>query len=147
MSTLKMFLDEQEEVPWESLVYVTGQINYGGRVTDDQDRRCLMTILDQYYTVDVLDNSYRFSSSGTYYSPVNEGGTLDEMGEYLRALPMEEQPEVFGMHDNALVAFQVNETSRIIETVRSPSPPFLLSWMPHAFIWGTHAYLSICYAG
>ena len=28
--TLKMFLEEQEEIPWAALVYVTGQINYGG---------------------------------------------------------------------------------------------------------------------
>jgi len=27
---LKLFLDEQEEIPWEALTYVTGHINYGG---------------------------------------------------------------------------------------------------------------------
>ena len=98
------------------------QINYGGRVTDDLDRRCLMTILEQYYTVRVLDDDYRFSSSGTYYAPINGEGTLSQMGEYLKKLPMEEQPEVFGMHDNALVAFNVNETGRIVETVLSIQP-------------------------
>lgn len=46
---LKIFLDEQEEIPWEALVYVTGIINYGGRVTDDNDRRCLITTLEKYY--------------------------------------------------------------------------------------------------
>lgn len=46
---LKIFLDEQDEIPWEALVYVTGQINYGGRVTDDNDRRCLITTLEKYY--------------------------------------------------------------------------------------------------
>merc|ERR1712224_769890 len=60
---LKMFLDEQDTVPWESLVYVTGQINYGGRVTDDQDRRLLMTILAQYYTENIVSDEYKFSLS------------------------------------------------------------------------------------
>lgn len=42
---LKLFLDEQEDIPWDALVYVTGHINYGGRVTDDNDRRCLLASL------------------------------------------------------------------------------------------------------
>ena len=120
METLKMFLDEQDDVPWESLVYVTGMINYGGRVTDDNDRKCLMTILNQYYTEAVLDDDYRMSESGTYYAP--QQGSLEEMMTYIRGLPMEEQPEVFGMHDNALVAYNVSETNRIIDTVLSIQP-------------------------
>lgn len=40
---------------------------------------------------------------GNYYAPGDESITLDKMMEYIRGLPMEEQPEVFGMHDNALV--------------------------------------------
>lgn len=30
-STLKMFLLEQEHIPWAALEYVIGQVNYGGR--------------------------------------------------------------------------------------------------------------------
>ena len=35
---------------------------------------------------------------------------------------MEEQPEVFGMHDNALVAYNISETDRIIDTVLGIQP-------------------------
>ena len=120
MATLKMFLDEQETIPWESLTYVTGEINYGGRVTDDQDRRCLMCILAQYYTPRIIGDEYRFSESGKYYSPPE--GSLEAMIQYTRSLPLEEQPEVFGMHENALTAFNVNETTRVIDTVLSIQP-------------------------
>ena len=30
ITMLKLFLDEQEEIPWDALTYVTGHINYGG---------------------------------------------------------------------------------------------------------------------
>ena len=43
--------------------------NYGGRVTDDKDRRLISTILESFYTEKVLDDEYRFSESGIYYAP------------------------------------------------------------------------------
>ncbi len=48
---------------------MTGQINYGGRVTDDWDRRCLMSILGIYMNDSILKSLYRFSGSGVYFSP------------------------------------------------------------------------------
>ena len=46
------------------------QINYGGRVTDDLDRRCLMSVLRKYINPHVLSEDYKFvPTSGVYYSP------------------------------------------------------------------------------
>ena len=46
------------------------QLNYGGRVTDDLDRRCLMSVLRKYITPQVLSEDYKFvPNSGVYYSP------------------------------------------------------------------------------
>jgi dynein heavy chain len=120
MLTLKMFLEEQDEVPYAALVYVTGQINYGGRVTDDLDRRCLMSILKKYYLPDILDDSYRFTPSGTYYAPPE--GDLFSFRDYLEKLPLTEAPEVFGMHPNANITFQLQETRKMMDTILSIQP-------------------------
>ena len=56
-----MFLEEQDEIPWDAMLYVTGHINYGGRVTDDWDRVCLISILKKYYTADILEDNYQLS--------------------------------------------------------------------------------------
>ena len=78
---LKIFLDEQDEIPWDALVYVTGEINYGGRVTDDKDNRCLITILQKYYNEENLQDDYYYSDSEFYKSPPN--GKADSYREYI----------------------------------------------------------------
>lgn len=61
-----------QEVPFAALKYLTGQCNYGGRVTDDWDRRTLVTILNKFYCNDIVKkDKYCFSSSGTYYCPTD----------------------------------------------------------------------------
>eukprot|EP00873_Tetraselmis_striata_P045244 jgi/Tetstr1/465508/TSEL_010177.t1 len=115
-----MFLEEQETIPWAALEYVVGQINYGGPRHDDNDRRCLMSILRQYVTPNVLDESYKFTKSGTYYAPPE--GPLESYREYLRSLPISEAPEVFGLHPNANISFQQQESQKLVETVLGIQP-------------------------
>jgi dynein heavy chain len=100
---LKIFLDEQEDIPWDALLYVTGHINYGGRVTDDWDRRCLISLLRQYSNNDILEDGYKFSESGIYFAPTN--GSLDVYRNYIDTLPLIDNPEVFGLHENANITY------------------------------------------
>ena len=67
---LQLFVREYDQVPMEAITYLTGECNYGGRVTDDWDRRLLMTILADFYNKDIIENPrYTFSPSGKYYAP------------------------------------------------------------------------------
>lgn len=53
-----------------AITYLTGECNYGGRVTDDWDRRLLMTILADFYNKDIIETfRYPFSPSGDYCAP------------------------------------------------------------------------------
>lgn len=40
-----MFLDKYDKVPYRVIRELSGNIHYGGRVTDDWDRRTLTTLL------------------------------------------------------------------------------------------------------
>uniref|UniRef100_A0A1B6DUZ5 Dynein heavy chain region D6 P-loop domain-containing protein n=2 Tax=Clastoptera arizonana TaxID=38151 RepID=A0A1B6DUZ5_9HEMI len=67
VSQLYMFLHEYSDIPFKVLTYTAGHINYGGRVTDDWDRRCIMNILHDYYDMTVVNSSYQFDNDGIYH--------------------------------------------------------------------------------
>lgn len=100
---MKMLLKENDEIPWDSLLFVSGHINYGGRVTDDWDRRCLITILRNFYTTEILNNIYNVNDSQVYIIP--PVGTLESYREYIETLPLQDDPGVFGMHENANITY------------------------------------------
>jgi len=33
--------DKKQEIPWEAITYLIASANYGGRITDDRDRRLI----------------------------------------------------------------------------------------------------------
>jgi dynein heavy chain len=64
---LNKALDEgEEELPWETLRYLIGEAMYGGRVTDDFDRRVMNCYLQEYCGDFIFDNNQKF-----YFSRVN----------------------------------------------------------------------------
>ncbi|CAJ1051390.1 LOW QUALITY PROTEIN: dynein heavy chain 1%2C axonemal [Xyrichtys novacula] len=116
ISQLKMFLDEYHDIPFKVLKYTAGEINYGGRVTDDWDRRCLLSVLEDFYCPSVLVNDHIYSSSGVYRQIDTN---LDVKGylAYIRGLPINDTPEIFGLHDNANISFAQNETFALLGAV------------------------------
>jgi len=87
------------------------------------DRRCLITILEQYVTPAVMQQNFQFSESGHYRFPVNTtGGTLSEFREVVDNFPITEMPEVFGMHDNANMSFMQQESDALLNVVLAIQP-------------------------
>mmetsp|Transcript_28830 Transcript_28830/g.26124 ORF Transcript_28830/g.26124 Transcript_28830/m.26124 type:complete len:82 (-) Transcript_28830:1150-1395(-) len=81
MSQLKIFLEQYEEIPWDALNYMVAEANYGGRVTDPMDRRLIKIILKDFYTEDILDDKYRFSTNDLYFAPPE--GLLETYKDYI----------------------------------------------------------------
>uniref|UniRef100_A0A8C5ZKT2 Dynein axonemal heavy chain 1 n=1 Tax=Marmota marmota marmota TaxID=9994 RepID=A0A8C5ZKT2_MARMA len=121
ISQLKMFLDEYEDIPYKVLKYTAGEINYGGRVTDDWDRRCVMNILEDYYKPAVLSPDHVYSNSGIYHQ-IQPTYDLNGYLNYIKSLPLNDMPEIFGLHDNANITFAQNETFALLGSIIQLQP-------------------------
>uniref|UniRef100_A0A8C0VUI2 Dynein axonemal heavy chain 1 n=1 Tax=Cyanistes caeruleus TaxID=156563 RepID=A0A8C0VUI2_CYACU len=116
ISQLLMFLNEYAEVPYKVLKYTAGEINYGGRVTDDWDRRCIMSILEDFYKPEVLSPDFVYSESGIY-KQISTSSDLSGYLQYVKGLPLNDSPELFGLHDNADITFAQNETFALLGAI------------------------------
>uniref|UniRef100_A0A8C4T2P1 Dynein axonemal heavy chain 12 n=1 Tax=Erpetoichthys calabaricus TaxID=27687 RepID=A0A8C4T2P1_ERPCA len=113
---LQLFVNEYEHVPFEAITYLTGECNYGGRVTDDWDRRLLLTLLDNFYNPQIIENPrYSFSASGNYCSPPK--GTYEDYIEFIKNLPFSQHPEVFGMHENVDISKDLQQTKILFDSL------------------------------
>jgi len=54
-------LNDYDVTPWNALTYLTRECHYGGKVTDDWDRRVMSSIIDSFYNEKVLKENYYLS--------------------------------------------------------------------------------------
>jgi len=117
MLQLESFLEKYDHVPYKVLEHLTGHINYGGRITDDWDRRLVMTMLARFMTPDILGDDYELAPGDLYRSP--PPGARAEYLQMIQAMPHNPHPSMFGLHENADIACAQNETNAMCETLLS----------------------------
>jgi dynein heavy chain, axonemal len=116
-----VLLDEYVDTPWEALKYLIAEANYGGRVTDDWDRRVLRSYINGSFHDDAVKTpQYPLSTLHGYYIP--DAPDLQGFKEYIATIPAVDKPELFGQHPNADIASQIRESGTILETLLSLQP-------------------------
>ena len=96
---LAMFLDLYEATPYAALNYCFAQCNYGGRVTDDKDRRCLVTILKRFFNPSILEEGKELLPGSDVWVCPPDGGHESYI-EFIDKLPLVADPALF-MNQNA----------------------------------------------
>lgn len=102
----KAYENRDEMIPWGSLKYLIGDAMYGGRVSDDLDRRVLVTYLHEFMGDFLFDEHqhFYFSRLGFDYD-LPEWGPLDSYINKVESLPLTNGPAVFGLHPNAEIGY------------------------------------------
>ncbi|XP_070548103.1 dynein axonemal heavy chain 8-like [Ptychodera flava] len=111
-------IDPKKGVSWNTVRYMLGEVQYGGRVTDDYDKRLLNTFAKVWFGENIFPESFCFYTG--YKIPRCK--TVQEYMEYIETLPLVDTPEVFGLHTNADITYQSNTAKEIMDTIVNIQP-------------------------
>lgn len=103
---------------WPAIRYMLGEVQYGGRVTDDYDKRLLNTVARFYFNNKMFEEGTEFYTGYkimTYKNIEEYLGDIELMAEI-------DPPGVYGLHLNADITYQTNTTELILDTIISIQP-------------------------
>ncbi|XP_027742700.1 dynein heavy chain 5, axonemal-like isoform X4 [Empidonax traillii] len=111
-------VDIKHGVNWSCVRYMLGEVQYGGRVTDDFDKALLNTYARVWF------GEHMFSENFCFYKDyvIPKGKTVEDYLQYIEQLPVTDTPEVFGLHPNADITYQTNLANETLSTIVSIQP-------------------------
>ncbi|XP_068603948.1 LOW QUALITY PROTEIN: dynein axonemal heavy chain 5 [Brachionichthys hirsutus] len=112
-------LDAKRGVNWSCLRYMLGEVQYGGRVTDDLDKRLLNTFTHVWFSENTCSDTFSFYKG---YGVPDKAKTVLDVLRHIEALPPVDSPEVFGLHPNADITYQTNLANETLSTIISIQP-------------------------
>jgi dynein heavy chain len=108
-----------ESVPFTTLRYLISDASYGGRVTDDWDRRMLNTYIEQFMCPQAITmEGFRLSSAPDYFIPP-DAPPYQTFKDFCAHLPLDDPPEAFGQHPNADIASQIANAFSLLDNLMS----------------------------
>ncbi|XP_075704895.1 dynein axonemal heavy chain 8-like [Rhinoderma darwinii] len=114
-------LDEsgvRKGVSWSTVRYMIGEVQYGGRITDDYDKRLLNCFTKAWFSEKIFDPTFCFYTG--YKIPHCK--TVERYSNYIQSLPVIDSPQVFGLHPNADITYQSNAAADVMDTITNIQP-------------------------
>ncbi|KAI9544461.1 hypothetical protein NQZ68_001334 [Dissostichus eleginoides] len=108
----------RKDVSWVTVRYMLAEVQYGGRVTDDYDKRLLQCFARVWFSKKMFDPLFCFYTG--YKVPVCK--TVDEYIECIQSLPTADSPQALGLHPNADITYQTNTSAEVLETITNIQP-------------------------
>jgi len=105
-------------VDWTTVHYMVCEVQYGGRITDDYDRRLFNTYGQAWLAPRILEAGFEFFKG--YRIP--SGMDLEAYRKYIDELPLIDNPELFGLHGNADLVFRTAQTQSVLRTILDVQP-------------------------
>jgi len=130
---MKTFLFDAglESAPYESLSYVIGELNYGGRVTDFWDRRLLISLLRTNFSKKNEDKLMAIINNKQHVKytppPFGKEGDINAVEQTISKWPVATTGEDVGLASNAYTIIQRNDVLKIFGQLIEIQPTFVAS--------------------
>lgn len=111
---LKIVWSPEGNAAMETLRYLIAECNYGGHIADEWDRRCLNTLVEQLLMQDpdLIDTSMLRKNL-----PVD--GKYESFVAHIVGLPLDGSATDFGLHSNAEILRETNESNEFLNRIMS----------------------------
>jgi len=131
--------EKGKKVSWTAIQYLLAAAAYGGRITDELDRRLITVYAKEIFDDDLISATERWIPKGTqgfnnYRYPADEMSvktTADQANIFIPEFFLEaiqtqmedfDPPEAFGQHTNAQINSQILESLELLDDILSLQP-------------------------
>ncbi|DBA03213.1 TPA: hypothetical protein N0F65_003933 [Lagenidium giganteum] len=115
---------------WTTIQYMVAEVHYGGRITDEMDRRLFKAYCEAWFNPTILAPSFSFSPETVvakgqqpmFNYAIPEAAEIEEFQRVIGAFPKVDSPEVFGLHPNADLTYRVKEVTSLLNVILETQP-------------------------
>ncbi|XP_052128978.1 dynein axonemal heavy chain 8-like [Frankliniella occidentalis] len=111
-------MDPKRGISWSTVRYMIGEVMYGGRVTDDLDKRLLNTFAKVWFSDKLFEENFQFYAG----YPVVKFPQVEQYLTYIEEMSPTDPPMAYGLHSNADITYQTSMTTRTLSTIVSVQP-------------------------
>jgi dynein heavy chain len=116
-------------ISWSTVQYMVSEIQYGGKITDDFDRRLFNTYAERWLNPIIEKEEFTFNPDRMigelpdnfhYIVPLFQ--EQKEYYEYVSKFPEIDTPEVSGLHPNADLTYRLKEATTMFKILMETQP-------------------------